>query len=211
MWSESRCRHIPAYVTEYKPFLLCVNRHVASTYCHGLLILQRKQVYSHLKIGKRSYLLWVFYMLCSTLKSTVCLTVYALTQTLKIPDVIRGLSCPLASDHTGFKDHVHQPPSMSWPWPQHSSQEKTRCPHPYATFFSCTLCCFHPSNPLPSWFTLHFTADIISQISAYLAKILTGFDGMRGENQPLLFQCSILSNISWLIRTTHYHDVIKHY
>lgn len=89
MWSESRCRHIPAYVTAYKPFLLCVNRHVASTYCNGLLILQWKHIYRHLKIGKRNYLLWVFYMLYSTLKSAVCLTVYVLAQTLKIPDVIR--------------------------------------------------------------------------------------------------------------------------
>lgn len=34
-------------------------------------------------------------------------------------------------------------------------------------------------NPLqiPSPFTLHFTADIISQISAHLVRILTDFDG----------------------------------
>ncbi len=40
------------------------------------------------------------------------------------------------------------------------------------------------STALPPPFTLHFTADIISQISAHLVGILTDSDGLGEESHP---------------------------
>lgn len=102
-----------------------------------------------------------------------------------------GFCWPLAWDHTRFKHHVLPAASMSWPWPPGKTLFST-------LLLSCTLAVSTPP-PTPN-FTLHFTADIISQISAHLVRILTDFDGLRDENQPLLLQSTVLSNISWLIR-----------
>lgn len=49
----------------------------------------------------------------------------------------------------------------------------------------------HPPRPAPN-FTLHFTADVIWQISAHLGRILTDFDGLSEENHYLLLQSTVL-------------------
>lgn len=49
-------------------------------------------------------------------------------------------------------------------------------------------------------FTLHFTADIISQISAHLARILTDFDGLGEESHPSCCKPLFYQTL-WLIRT----------
>lgn len=54
------------------------------------------------------------------------------------------------------------------------------------------------SLPTPP-FTLHFTADIISQISAHLERILTDFDGLGEESHPTCYRCTIGQTLS-LIR-----------
>ena len=56
------------------------------------------------------------------------------------------------------------------------------------------------STPLtaltPPSFTLHFTADIISQISAHLVRILTDFDGLGEESHPSCYKPAFYQTLS---------------
>ena len=69
-----------------------------------------------------------------------------------------------------------------------------------------------PSICLPP-FTLHFTADIISQISAHLVRIVTDSDGSGEESHPSCCKPPLLSNTFWVIRTAlvlYSHVLINH-
>lgn len=135
-------------------FLLCVNRYVDSTYCNGLLILQWKQNYSGLKNKQKE---WFTLGVLDALNFKGHSLFNSLSAHSDHTDsrCHPGFSCPLASDHTSFKHHVHQPPSMSWPWPQHSSQEKPSSQHPHATFLQLHTLLFPPIYAPPPTPTLH--------------------------------------------------------
>lgn len=50
---------------------------------------------------------------------------------------------------------------------------------------------YHSSSP----FTLHFTADIISQISAHLVRILTDFDGLGEKSHPSCYKLAFYQTL----------------
>lgn len=117
------------------------------------------------------------------------------------------------SDRTDSRCHLGDFPAL-WPWIK-PALNTMRSNHPAGhdldlcilvkekTLFSTTKSHFASAAPsaastaLPSPFTLHFTADIISQISAHLVRILTDFDG-SGEKKvtPLVASCHSIETLS---------------
>lgn len=133
------------------------------------------------------------------------------------------------SDRTDSRCHLGDFPAL-WPWIK-PALNTMRSNHPAGhdldlcilvkekTLFSTTKSHFASAAPsaastaLPSPFTLHFTADIISQISAHLVRILTDFDGSGEESHPSCCKLPFYRNTFWLIITAlvlYSHVPINH-
>lgn len=99
-------------------------------------------------------------------------------------------SWPLAIDQTSFK----HPVQAGYDLDLGISAQRTMFSTPKSQFVSAALCAAYTALPTP--FTLHFTADIISQISAHLVRILTDFDGLGEESHPSCYKPALYQTLS---------------